>query len=295
MGQTRLDLGKKGAGVGILGTFILFVIKLTVGIMGNSTALVADAMHTVSDFASSIVVFVGFVIGEKPADEAHHFGHGDAESIAGLVVAFLIGIVGVEVAKGTVGRIFQGGFQIPARITLVVAFISIVFQLAMAMYIKKIGRDIHSPSLIADASHHMSDSLSSVIVFVSIAGARLGYPVLDPVAGFAVSLLILKLAFDVGRENLDLLMGKVVDETLENRIAECARVVEGVEGVHSVMIHYIGAGCSVDMHIEVNEDMRVVDADRIADAVQCRLLADVDTINTVLVHICPKKSGGPVC
>lgn len=287
MGQTRLDLGKKGAEIGIISTFILFIIKLSVGIIGNSTALIADAIHTLSDFASSIVVFIGFVIGEKPADETHHFGHGDAESIAGLTVAVLIGVVGLGVAKATVERIYLGKLPVPATITLAVAFISIVFQFEVAEYIKKIGLDIHSPSLLADAAHHKSDSLSSVIVFFSIAGAKLGYPVLDPIAGFAVSLFILKLAFDVSKENVDRLMGKVMDESLEKTLVGTAMKVEGVEGVHSVMIHCIGASCSVDMHIEVDKDMKVLDADKLASKVQDRLMKDIDTIKTVLVHICP--------
>ncbi|MFQ5974744.1 MAG: cation diffusion facilitator family transporter [Candidatus Hydrothermarchaeales archaeon] len=289
MTHTRLDKGKKGAKIGILGTFTLFIIKLLVGIIGNSTALIADAMHTMSDSASSIVVFIGFVIGEKPPDESHHFGHGDAESIAGLTVAVLIGIIGIEVARATLKRIYQGRFPVPATITLVVAFISIVFQFAMAGYIKKIGESIHSPSLLADAAHHMSDSISSGIVFISIAGAKLGYPALDPIAGFAVSLLILKLAYDVGKENINLLMGKVIDETLEKKIVNTAQGVNGVEGVHSVMIHCIGAYCSVDLHIEVDKEMKVKEADKIADKVQSQLKDDVDTVKTALVHICANK------
>ena len=289
MGHSRLDQGKKGAEIGIVGSFFLFFIKLFVGVMGNSTALVADAMHTLSDSASSIVVFIGFIIGEKPADEDHHFGHGDAESIAGLTVAGLIAIIGLEVARGTVDRILSSSFVEPAMITLVVAFISIWFQFLMAKYIEEIGEGIHSPSLIADAAHHKSDSLSSVIVFFSILGSRMGYPVLDPLAGFAVSVLILRLAFDVGKENIDLLMGKVVDENLEKRIVDKAVKVEGVEGVHSVMIHNIGASCSVELHIEVDGDMSVKDADIIANRVMCLLADDIDTVKSALVHLCPSE------
>ncbi len=287
MGQERLDAGKKGAKIGILGTFVLFFIKLFAGIVGNSTALIADAMHTMSDSASSIVVYFGFVLGEKPADEKHHFGHGDAESIAGLTVAVLIGIIGLEMVRATIERIYLGEYPVPAMMTLVGAFISVVSQLGMARYIKRIGERIHSPSLIADAAHHKSDSLSSVIVFFSIAGAQFGYPALDPIAGFAVSILILKLAYDVGKENIDLLMGKVVDETLESRIRDVAMGVDGVMGIHSVMIHYMGASCKVDLHIEVDPEMKVVDADKIANTVQGRLSEEIDTVKVVLVHLCP--------
>ncbi|MFQ6136910.1 MAG: cation diffusion facilitator family transporter, partial [Candidatus Hydrothermarchaeales archaeon] len=268
---------------------LLFLLKLVVGILGNSTALIADAMHTLSDIASSVVVFIGFVIGEKPADESHPFGHGDVESIAGLMVAVLIGIIGFEVARSTVERVYFKKFVVPATMALAVAFISILSQEVMARYVSEVGKEINSPSLIADAAHHRSDALSSIIVFFSIIGAKAGYPVLDPLAGFVVSLLILKVAYDVGRENIDLLTGKVMDKDLIERIKDIATLVEGVEGIHSVKVHYIGAYARVELHIEVDREMRVIEADRVAHRVQGQVIKNLEVVKTALVHVCPKK------
>lgn len=287
--RLRVKEGKRGAYIGIFGNILLFAIKLPLGIVGNSYALVAAAFHTFSDALSSVVVLIGFHIISKPADEEHQYGHGDAEAIAGLVVAILIVVIGFEVGKSSILRVMRPSIQVPGMIAVVGAFISVVGNLIMARMESRIGREIRSPSLLADSAHHASDALSSVIVIGGILLSKAGFAFLDPLAGFMVALFIVKAGFDVGRENLGMLMGVVSTPELVEEIKNLSMTVEGVEGVHSVKVHYVGASANVQLHIEVDSDMRVVDADRVAHRVQARIVSEMDDVMSVLVHVCPLK------
>lgn len=287
--RSRVKEGKKGAYIGIFGNLLLFAIKLPLGIIGNSYALVAAAFHTFSDALSSIVVLIGFHIISKPADEEHQYGHGDAEAIAGLVVAILIVVIGFEVGKSSISRILQPSIQEPGTIAVVGAFISVVGNLVMAKTESRIGKEIRSPSLLADSAHHASDALSSVIVIGGILLSKAGYASLDPLAGFMVALFIIKAGFDVGHENIDMLMGVVSNPELVEEIKNRAMSVEGVEGVHSVKVHYVGASANVQLHIDVDRDMKVVDADRVAHRVQARIVSKMDDVMSALIHVCPLK------
>jgi cation diffusion facilitator family transporter len=289
--RSRVEKGKTGAYIGIVGNLLLFAVKLPLGIVGNSYALIAAAFHTLSDALSSLVVLVGFHVVSKPADEKHHLGHGDAEALTGLVVSILIVLIGFEVGKNSYVRIIQNTIQEPGAIAIAGAAISIVGNWVMAGMESKIGREIRSPSLMADSAHHASDALSSIVVLAGILLSRAGYPILDPVAGLFVALFIMKTGFDVGRENIDMLMGMVPNPKLVEEIKNLALGVKGVEGVHSIKIHYVGAMADVRMHIEVAGDMKVIDGDRVSHKVQARIVSELDDVMSALVHVCPARGG----
>ncbi|GBE56019.1 MAG TPA: cation transporter [Euryarchaeota archaeon] len=285
--KQRVRQGKKGAYIGIFGSILLSAVNLSLGIFGNSYALIAESFHTFSDALSSIVVLAGFYVVSKPADEKHPLGHGDAEALAGFVVSILIVLIGFEVGKNSYQRFLQPPTQGPDAIALAGPIISIAGGLIMARLVSKIGRKINSPSLMADSINHTSDAVSSGIVLVGIFFSRTGYPILDPLAGLIVGLFIIKTGFDVGRGNIDMLMGSVPDTGLINQITNLALDVDGVKGVHSLKIHYVGVVANVQMHIEVDKDMFIIDADRLAHKVQAKVVSELDEVVSVLIHVCP--------
>ncbi len=288
--RKRLEQGKRGAYIGIFGNLLLFAVKFPLGIIGNSFALVADSFHTLSDALSSLVVLVGFQASTKPADEKHHYGHGDAEAITGLVVAILIVLISFEIGRESVVQMINQTISAPENIALIGAGLSIAGNWYMTRKEAEIGRNIRSPSLLADSAHHASDALSSVVVFVSIFLSRAGYGFIDPFAGLLVALFILKAGYNVGRDNIDMLMGMVPDTGLIDEIKNLTMKVEGVKGVHSIKVHYVGVMANVQMHIEVDPEMRIIDADRLSHKVQAKIVSDFEEIVTALVHVCPCRN-----
>jgi len=287
--RTRSEKGKKGAYIGIIGNLILFAVKLPLGILGNSYALIAASFHTLSDALSSFVVLAGFHAITKPADEKHQYGHGDAEAITGLVVAILIVLIGIEVGKASFFRLLSPSLKIPGLPAAIGAVISISGNWFMARKARDIGLEIRSPSLVADSAHHASDAISSVVVLVGIFLSMLGYPRLDSLAGFLVALFIIKTGFNVGHENIDMLMGMVPDTGLIAEIERRTMKVNGVEGVHSVKVHYVGALAYAQMHIEVDQNMAVIDADRVAHQVQAKIVSELEDVSSAIIHVCPRK------
>ncbi len=287
--KSRIKEGKKGALFGIVGNLLLFAVKLFIGVVSGSYALISDALHTLSDALSSLVVFFGFIIISRPADEEHHYGHGDAEAITGFIVAIIIVLIGIEAGRGAYTRLLQNSIQEPGSIAVFGALISIAGNLIMTRVEANIGREIKSPSLLADSAHHASDALSSVVVLVGVVLARSGYAYLDPLTGFFVAAVIIKAGFDVGRHNIDMLMGMVPNPELAEEIGALALKLEEVEGVHSIKIHYIGVSANVQLHIEVDKTMKVIDADRLAHRVQAKIVSEIDDVGSVIVHVCPLK------
>lgn len=290
--HSRAQKGKKGAYIGIIGNIILFIIKLPLGILGGSYALVAASLHTLSDAMSSLVVLIGFHALSKPADEKHQYGHGDAEAISGLIVAILVTLIGFEVGRESIFKLLGPIPKSPGPLAVIGALISIAGNWYMTVKEATIGKEIRSPSLLADSEHHASDALSSGLVLIGIIGAMAGYPRLDPVAGLAVSLFIIKTGFDVGRENIDMLMGRVSDMGLIEEIQRIATGIDGVLGIHNIKAHYIGVAANVQLHIDVDKDMKVIDADRLAHRVQAALVSKLEDVTTVTVHTCPCKNKG---
>jgi cation diffusion facilitator family transporter len=287
--RSRVEKGKKGAYIGIVGNILLFIIKFPLGLFGNSFALVADSFHTLSDALSSFVVLVGFQAAAKPADEKHHYGHGDAEAITGLVVAMLIVIIGFEIGRESVGQMINPMKRVPENIAIAGAVISIVGNWYMTRKEENIGRRIRSPSLLADSAHHASDALSSIVVLTGILLSMAGFLFLDPLAGILVGLFIIKTGFNVGQENIDALMGMVPDTGLIDDIKKIGLKVDSVKGVHSVKVHYVGVMANVQIHIEVDKNMKIIDADRLSHKVQAKLVSELEDVNSALVHVCPSK------
>jgi len=285
MALEREELGERAALIGIVGNVFLSLFKFLVGIATQSTAVMADAAHTFSDVLTSALIFLGIRISKAPPDEEHPLGHGDVEPIAGLIVSILLVLVGFEFAKHSLSVSTRA--VVPKAIALYAIIFAILVKEVMSRYTFAVSNAIRSPALRSDALHHRSDVYTSIIVLGALLGANLGIPQLDPIAGFLVSLVIIKVGFDVGRENILQLMGTVPSPELESRIRELASKWDAVQLIHKVRIHGVGAYFNVDLHVAVDEKLSLKEAHKISHEIQMEMVENLTEIKSALVHIEP--------
>lgn len=286
--EDRERLGKRAAYVAILGNIFLTVFNIAVGIMSGSYALVSEGAHTISDIVTSVIAYVGFKIGSKPADAEHPLGHGRAEAIAGLVIVVFLAIIAYEIITGALYRLFFGGkLGIPEPIAVIMAIIGVFVNFAMSQYIIKLGNMVNSPAIVADGKHQRVDIMSSLAILFGILIAQYGFPRLDPLIGLVIGLLIVKTAVEVARENLDSIMGKVPSPELVDKIIEVSNSVDKVCGTHDVRVNYLGSYATVTLHIELPPEMSLDESHKIVHLVQNKILEDIDLIHGVTAHACP--------
>lgn len=296
------DLGRYGEAekttyVSIAVNIVLGVAKVTIGISGGSIALVADAVHTLSDSATSLAVWVGLKIARRPADEAHPYGHGKAEPIAGKVVALALFATGVVIAVQSVLGIVEyargeGDLTAPSSLTLYAALVSIFVKELLYRYQVRVGRKVESVALVADAWHHRSDALSSVAVSVGIAVAALGGPKwhwADEAAALLVAVFIIVVGWQLFKLSAEGLMDSVAPSETAGWIRKVALSVEGVRGVEKVIARRSGLDVLVDIHVEVDGSLTVREGHNISGAVRERLLDEIPQVTHALVHIEPFK------
>ena len=286
--EDREKLGKRAVYVAIAGNVFLTIFNIAVGIMAGSYALISEGAHTISDITTSIIAYIGFKIGSKPADDEHPLGHGRAESIAGLVIVIFLAVIAYEIIRGAIDRLFFGGTAaIPDPLAVVMALIGVITNFFMSQYIIKLGERANSPAIIADGKHQRVDILSSIAILFGVMIAQYGYPQLDPFIGLVIGLLIVKTAIEVARENLNNIMGKVPSPDLVDRIVEVSNSVPKVSGTHDVRVNYLGSYATVSMHVELPSDMSLDESHKVAHLVQNKVVDEIDVIHGATVHACP--------
>lgn len=287
---TRAKYAYFEACVSIAGNSILFLIKLFLGLLINSLALITDAVHTLSDTATSFVIILGFRESKKAPDKEHPFGHGRFEYITTLAIAILLFVAGAEFIRQSLERlvnsveITKSDYLLPIGIVII---LSSLVKEAMARFSERLGRKIKSPALKADAWHHRSDALTSVAVGIAIIGAYYDLYLLDPIFGMVVSILIIYVAVTLFKFSSDTLVGKAPEEELVSAINDAAISVSGVSDAHRITVHDYGLTKIVSLHVEVDCDMSAERAHEIAKTVEDRI-SDV-TKSTTVVHVDPSK------
>lgn len=285
-----------GGWVGIAGNLTLGAAKLTGGILGTSQALVADAVDTLGDAVTSIVVVLGAWRARRPADERHPYGHGKAEVLAGRTIAVIIMAVGVIFGYRAVTKILSPEtLSPPALWTIWLAVASIVVKEAMARYKMHLGRKIHSESLIADALNHRSDVFTSMLAAAGITAAvYLGpeWRFLDAAAAVIICLIIFGVGVTVFRRTGSALMDEAVDGSTLATIRKAATGVEGVRGTEKLFTRRSGLETHVELHVEVDGHMTVGDAHDIATRVSQAIRDAVPAATHVTVHIEPHELEG---
>lgn len=282
--------------VGSIVNFMLLVFKFVAGVLGHSAAMVADAVHSFSDFVTDIIVIVFVRISSKPADSTHGYGHGKFETLATTIVGCVLLGVGIGICVNGVSDIigvFRGELQpAPSMIALVAATVSILFKEALYQYTLLKGKNLCSQAVIANAWHHRSDAFSSIGALLGIGGALLGgerWRVLDPVAAVVVSLFIVKVAISILKRSLDELLEHSLSEEVEQEIVQIILSVEGVSSPHHLRTRRIGNNYAVEVHIRMNGDLSLFEAHRMTSVVE-RLLKERFGENTIVtIHTEPIK------
>jgi len=264
--------------VAMASNVLLTGFKFFAGIIGNSSAMVADAAHSMSDFMTDIAVIAGLKVAKKPRDSTHNYGHGKIETLS----AAFIGLVLVAVAFG----IFWSGLQkvlafyqgetlpAPSRVALAAAVLSIVTKEWLYRYTMIYAQKLRSDALTANAWHHRSDAFSSIGTMVGIGGAILlggRWVVLDPMAAVILSFFIFKVAFEISYKNLNELLEASLDSETYRSIEDILMSTEGVLGFHELKTRKIGNAMAADVHIEVDRNLNIVDAHEISTQVEDRL------------------------
>lgn len=285
--------------VTILGMFvnmILFIFKLVAGIFGRSGAMIADAVHSASDFATDIVVLAFVQISAKPRDDDHKWGHGKYETLASLIIGVALFAVGVEILVDSAEKIVAvaAGKELPRPgvIAIIAAAMSIVVKEALYHYTMRVGKRLDSPSVVANAWHHRSDALSSIGALLGIGAAYfLGekWRIADPIAAIVVAALIVKVAYDLCRTALAELLEKSLPKDVEDDILSIIAATPNVYKPHNLRTRRIGSDIAIEVHIRVDGSMTVTDSHEISREIEMALRNRFGERTAVAIHIEPLK------
>jgi len=274
---------KKVTWLGFAANLILALAKGFIGIIANSSALIADAGHSVSDLFSDGITLWAVRMSGIPKDENHPYGHGKFETVGTFLIALLLLFTGVGVAWHVFNK--MDAPEVPETIALWMAGIAIIVKEALFHVTRMVGRRSGSRILLANAWHHRSDAISSVAALVGIAGAQWGVPLMDPIAGMLVAGLIIKTGIDIGYESIRELTDENVEEEVISELNKIMSGIEGVDHYHEMRARRMGPHLLVDLHIEVDSMMSISAAHQVAERVRLGILEKLPAVNEVLVHV----------
>lgn len=281
----RSEYGILEGFVSLLINIALFIVKMMIGYSLKSMALIADAFHTLSDSITSGVVILGFLIARKPSDKEHPFGHGQIEPIATLVVSILLFIVGFELAKSSFVKIQSPETRQASWAIVGIIFVTIILKELLSQFSFELGKMIDSDVLKADALHHRSDAISTVLVIVAMVGARYHVLWLDGLMGFVVSLCICYFAYKIAQDAINPLLGEPPSEELLIAIEKIAMNFDGVHGVHDIIVNQYGQTKIISLHLEVSDKENVNILHALSEKVEEEIAARMEAV--VVAHIDP--------
>ena len=269
---------------------MLSIFKLFAGLLASSGAMISDAIHSASDVFSTIIVIIGVKISGKASDEDHPYGHDRFECVASIILAILLGVTGVGIGLTGVQKLIAGHYDtlaVPGMLALAAAVISIVVKEIMYWYTRNAAKKISSGALMADAWHHRSDALSSVGSFVGIFGARMGFPMLDPLASVVICLFVVKAAVDIFRDAISKMTDKSCDQKTVNEMHDCIMNIQGVEGIDLLKTRSFGSKYYVDIEISADGNKKLWETHAIAENVHQAIEHQFPLVKHCMVHVNP--------
>ncbi|MDA0272370.1 MAG: cation diffusion facilitator family transporter [Proteobacteria bacterium] len=284
--STRLKALTHVTLVGSVVDLVLGVLKIILGLMENSQALVADGIHSLSDLVTDAMVLVAVRQGNKSADEDHPYGHARIETITTVLLALALFLVSFGIVNQAVEVLSVPDRDVtPGWLALLVVMVSAISKEYIYHYTMKVAKLHQSPILEANAWHSRTDAFSSVMVFVGIGGAMLGLPELDAVAAIGVAIVIAKVAWDLGAPSVQELVDKGMDRSYLDDLEDAVREINGVKGFHELRTRRMGASVLVDVHIAVDSMITVSEGHQIAEQVRLGLTQQFREISDVVVHV----------
>lgn len=286
MKDERLDIGVRVSKNTIIGNFILAFIKILIGFIARSTAMLADGMHSLSDVITTIGVIIGLKLSHKEADKSHPYGHEKIESITSLFLAIVLFLVAISIGYSGIIKIINHSYVTPGFSAIIAAIISIIVKELMYWYTIKYANQINSPSLKADAWHHRSDALSSAGALIGIAGARMGYTFLDPLVAIIIALVIIKVAFDISKQSIAQLIDEAASEEDIQVIIDRINSIDGIYEIKNLKTRQHSNKLYVDVDISVDATLTVEEGHNIASHVH-NLIEEDSRIKHCMVHVNP--------
>ncbi|MBS5724214.1 MAG: cation transporter [Clostridiales bacterium] len=268
--KARLGAGRKAGIVGIVCNILLFIIKITTGLLSGSMSIVADAINNLSDAGSSVFVLVGYVLSARPADKEHPYGHARAEYLCGLFISIIVCVLGIELLRSSAEQLFAGGSEaIFSPISTIVMSATVVIKGGMALYYYVVARRIDSQALRASAIDSIGDMCATGAVVAAMLLSKITGPMTDAVLGCVIAVYILILGIKLTKEASDTLLGKAPDKEFTAQIIRKIRKYEGVLGIHDLVIHSYGANrYFVSVHVEVDAEEDVMRSHDLIDNIE---------------------------
>ena len=281
-----MEVSQKSLAVNV----ILSAIKFVAGVVANSGAMISDAIHSASDVFSTVIVMIGVKLSAKAEDKDHPYGHERLECVAAIILAMLLLMTGIFIGYESVQKILSAETEelaIPGTLAVVAAVISIIVKESMFWYTRHFARLIHSEALMADAWHHHSDALSSVGALIGIVGARMGLPVLDPVAGLFICFFIAKAAFDIFREATEKMVDHNADDAFENALREKILSYSEIHSIDLMKTREFGNRIYIELEVSVNGNLPLIEAHEIAENLHDDIENTFPSVKHIMIHLNP--------
>ncbi|MDP3877315.1 MAG: cation diffusion facilitator family transporter [Methylobacter sp.] len=274
-----------GAAINVIQT----LLKIGFGILGQSAALIADGIHSLSDLLSDLLVIIAVKLGSREADHEHPYGHRRFETIATVILGFSLIAVGGAIAWSVMERMAKPEhLPVPNVLSLAVAALSILINEWLYHYTKRIAKKTRSKLLLANAWHQRSDAISSLVVLFGIGAVLLGYPLADGIAAIVVALMVAKIGLNLVFESIKELVDTSLPPELVAEIRAAINAIDGVEGIHLLRTRHMGEDALIDAHIVVDPRITVSEGHMIGDIVRDDLIKRFDDVMDVLVHVDPE-------
>ncbi|MFH2027737.1 MAG: cation diffusion facilitator family transporter [Nanoarchaeota archaeon] len=282
-----MEKSKKITIWGIILNSILFIAKLTVGLISNSLAVLSDAFNSLTDIVSSIGIFIAVKISNKKADSDHPFGHHRAEPLAGIIVAILAGILGFEIIRTAIENLIDHKAIIIGNSAIIVLLFTIIVKLFMSYHFIRQGKELRSPAIKACGIDSRNDVFVSSIALLGVVATKFGFVIFDDIAAFIIGLFIIYSGYKIGVENIDYLMGKSPPEEYIRKIIAIVKRIKGVKGLNSIKAHYVGSLIHIEIHIEVNKKLSTQGSHEIGENVRKKVEKLID-VDKAFIHIDPR-------
>ncbi|MEW6196979.1 MAG: cation diffusion facilitator family transporter [Bacteroidota bacterium] len=277
---------KNAVNIALVVNLFLFVIKAVVGIISNSIAVISEALNSLTDIISSAAIKYAIKVSSKKPDATHQFGHGAAQPIAAFIVSVFAFVVGINIIEESIKRIIEPQFIRTIPPVYIVLVITILIKIVLNRYQHHIGKIFSSPAIKAAAVDSMNDVLASSIALLGVIGAGFGFRFVDGIAGILVAMFIFKTGYEVGRQNIDFLMGHSADNDFDDKIREITMSIKGVKGINDLRSHYVGDKFHVEIHIEVDKNISTQISHDIGNDVRFTL-ERLEEVQKAFVHIDP--------
>ena len=282
---------KKLSRVGILGNVLLAAFKLIAGLLGKSGAMVSDAVHSLSDVFATIVAYIGVRLSRQVEDDEHPYGHERLECVASLILGLILAGTGLTIGYNGIHKLIyeRDMIEIPTMLPLIAAVVSVVVKEAMFWYTLFYAKKMDSAAFRADAWHHRSDALSSIGAFIGIGMAKMGYPIMDPIASLIICALILKVAFDISKDAIEKMLDTSCDTVFEQKLRAFITGQPGVRNIDLLHTRQFGNRVYVDLEIAVQRDISLIDAHQIAEDVHDAVEKEFPNVKHIMIHVNPEE------